>query len=99
MKSTWRKCSERHCKDKLDVLDNKCAGRLVHGLVCACGLYRHVKAGMLFGRTNNVSPDTRSCVRLRFGVASGVDLGPGFARHHDRKFLDTRGHVLLACIW
>ena len=23
----------------------------------------------------------------------------GVAKHHDRKFLDTRGQVLLACIW
>ena len=30
MFSTWRQCG--HCKDKLDVLDNRCARRLDHDM-------------------------------------------------------------------
>ena len=41
MKSTWCKCSKGHCKDRLDVLDNRCARRLDHDT-------GHVMAGMLF---------------------------------------------------
>ena len=38
------------------------------------------------GAGGHVSPDTRSRVGLRLGVASVVHLGPRFAGHHDRKF-------------
>ena len=38
-------------------------------------LHRHVMAGTLLEGPSNDSQDTRSCVRLRLGVASVVDLG------------------------
>ena len=80
MNSTWRKCREGRCKDKLDVLDNM-RGMRTWLTTPRDGGYVVWRDQTMFRRT----PEVVSAV----ASASVVDLGPGFAGHHDRKFLDS----------